>query len=98
MIPVTNRPLLQVALLNICSACNKATFLCEYVKDNHLDIFSLTETWLKTDDQHVVAELTPHGYIIQYIPHPVGRGGVVAILHKESMKVSQSDGPIYKSF
>jgi hypothetical protein len=70
--------------LNSSSVCNKASSLCEYIKDNSLDIFGITETWLKQRDQTVIAELTPPGYTMQHIPRSSGRG-VVLPLYTETV-------------
>ena len=82
----SNRSSLKAAVLNVHSACNKATSLCEYVTENNLDIFAMTETWLKPIDQSVIAELIPPGYILHNVDRINGRGGGVAILHRENLK------------
>ena len=95
---VTNAPKLKAGLLNVRSACNKSSSLCEYVKDHELDIFCITETWLKSDNQSVVAEITPPGYTLQHIPRPMRRGGGVGIMIKDSIKTVASECQVFKSF
>jgi len=97
-IPPTNIPKLKAAVLNARSVCNKALSLCEYVKDNNIDVFGITETWLKPADQSVIAELTPPGYTTLHIPRSSGRGGGVAIIHRDSIQVKASSSHPYRSF
>ena len=59
----------------------------EYLQENDIDIFGLTETWLNPSDKLVLADVIPNGYTLHQIPRPSGRGGGVAILHKDSVSV-----------
>ena len=96
-VPTSNQPMLRVGHLNVRSVCNKALTLCEYIKDNDLDVFGLTETWLKPKDQGIIAELVPPGYSMQHITRPT-RGGGVAMIHRDSINVISSECQTYKSF
>ena len=99
VVPTSNHPKLNVGLLNARSVCNKATTLNEYITDNNLDVFALTETWLKSADQTVIAELVPSGYSIQQSPRPSSsRGGGVAVIHRDSINVSSSECQSFRSF
>ena len=42
-------PILGLCVLNARSVCNKTHVLCNYIVDNDLDIFALTESWLSDD-------------------------------------------------
>ena len=97
---INNRPKLKAALLNAHHVCKdeRALTLCEYVKDHCLDLFCLTETWLKEGDDSTITELTPPGYSIQHIDRP-SRGGGVAIIHKDSLQTQTlPSSDAYKSF
>ena len=85
--------------MNAHSVCNKASLLCQYITEKNVDVMGVTETWLKPVDQPVIAELTPPGYTTQHIPRPSGRGGGVAIFHRDSLQVlASSSSDVYKSF
>jgi hypothetical protein len=61
---------------------------------------AITETWLKPGDQDkiTIGDLTPKGYKLKHIPRPSGRGGGVAILHKEGIRLSLQTKQDYASF
>ena len=96
--PSNTRPKLQCAVLNARSVNNKTTLLNEYVKDNDLDIFGITETWLKAKNQHSIAQLTPPGYTLHHVDQPRGNGGGVAIMHKDSIRSTSTESKSYQSF
>ena len=72
----------KVALLNCRSAQNKCAELREHVIDNELDIFALTETWLRKNDTMDVSDLCPDGYSFINCPRSSGKGGGIGIIHR----------------
>ena len=49
---------------------------------------ALCETWLKPlTDACVRNDLAPTGYAIKHTPHPTGKGGRVAIIHKSGLNI-----------
>ena len=59
----------------------------DYVCENKADLYTITETWLNTDDAAVRAELCPDGF--QLIDHPRvnRRGSGIALLYRDSPQV-----------
>ncbi|XP_026111228.1 uncharacterized protein LOC113086548 isoform X2 [Carassius auratus] len=53
---------LKAALLNARSVNNKALLLADFIMDNKLDLFFITETWHKQDDGFLFNQLTPAGF------------------------------------
>ena len=96
-IPLANKSLLKVALLNAHSVCNKPITLCEYIKDRNLDIFAITETWLTNDNDPAISNLLPHGFSMQHV-HRTTRAGGVAIVHKDNLQLLASECQDYQSF
>jgi exonuclease III len=70
-------PNLKVACFNTRSLCNKTCGVLELLKDNAVDICCVTESWLKSKDSAIFAEIHDHGYDIFSAPRR-GRGGGVA--------------------
>ena len=79
-----NNNYLKVCYTNIRSVLNKFYILENYINLNNIDLFFLTETWLtnKVND----ATVCPFNYNI-YRSDRSSRGGGVAILFKNSLKV-----------
>ncbi|XP_055956994.1 uncharacterized protein LOC130012904, partial [Patella vulgata] len=78
----------QVCLFNARSVRNKSQELNQYVCDNNLDIFAITETWLSANaDTASITDLVPNGYSIFHQPRPT-RGGGVALIFKSSLGVT----------
>ena len=79
-----------VALLNVRSIRNKGAFITDHVLQHDIDMLCLTETWLSTDDESLVASITPDGYTFHHLPRQGRRGGGVGIMLKSSFCVADS--------
>ena len=79
----------RFALFNVRSVRNKRLLIKDYVVDNDVDIFALTETWLHPDnrDDQVIGDLIPVGYSFYHVPRQFGNGGGVGILVKNGFYV-----------
>lgn len=45
----------------------KALSVCDFILSNKVDVFALTETWLRSSvDKSVIYELKPDGYIMYH--------------------------------
>ena len=82
---------LHLEVINARSVVNKALEISDHILENKIDILALTETWLSANDPVPPTELTPPGYSIVSSPRPHGRGGGVAVLHKNSLKVAKRE-------
>ncbi|KAK6175887.1 hypothetical protein SNE40_014264 [Patella caerulea] len=88
----------RLCVLNCRSVRNKAIKLNEFIIENKLDIFALTETWLTdSNDQTALAELVPTGYSIPSVPRNK-RGGGVALIFKSSIKSTKPRLEKFKCF
>lgn len=66
---------INFCLLNTRSINKKELILKDYVIENDIDIFAVTETWLRDDDTFSIAEVCPTGYHFYHVPLKNSRGG-----------------------
>ena len=66
-----------------CKRCEISTF----IKDNGIDLFFATETWLSAEgDEAITAELSPSGFDVKSFPRQSrSRGGGIATIHKSNL-------------
>ena len=93
---------LCIHTLNPWSVCNKMTTLHDFIIDQQLDLFALTETWLPVTgsdtDNPIISALLPNGYNIIHNPRQA-RGGGTAINHRNSLTVTKvSESQTHPSF
>jgi exonuclease III len=83
---------LSVHLWNARSIGNKTTQTYDYVLEQDVDVFLLTETWRKSTDHPIIAEVTPVGYsfINVHRDDSQERGGGIGILYKSGLEFSLS--------
>ncbi|XP_072182185.1 uncharacterized protein [Diadema setosum] len=63
-------------------------FMLNKDEDNKFDVVSICETWLSyTDDDAVIAELSPRGYTFKHFPRIGKRGGGVGFLYRSHLNV-----------
>ena len=77
--------LFKIGHQNIRSMRNKLVYVSETIKEFHLELFCLTETWLFQTDMGVVSAALPKGYSLFSIPRSHGRGGGVALIYSLSV-------------
>ncbi len=56
----TEKQMIKLGLLNIRSLSTKALFVNDMITDHELDVFCLTETWLKPDEYIILNEPAPN--------------------------------------
>jgi exonuclease III len=82
-------PDLRCALLNTRSLTDKASLLNDIIIDTDLDMLFLTETWQVPNDYLSLNLLTPPGYIFFSQPRLHRRGGGLAVVCRETIKISK---------
>lgn len=85
-------------LLNIRSLTGKGQLLQDLLLDRKLDCLCLSETWQIPDDFTQLNECTPPGFVYTSKSRLSGRGGGLAILHRETWRVSHVTLPVSQSF
>ena len=61
-------------MLNACSVRNKSCILRYVIRDNHLNLFSVIEKWLRNDSS-AIAPFLPATHDFYHFPGKHGRGG-----------------------
>ncbi|KAJ8364273.1 hypothetical protein SKAU_G00131040 [Synaphobranchus kaupii] len=82
---------ISFALLNTRSLTNKSPVISELILDNNIDFLLLTETWQQPSDYYALNQATPTNYSYIAKPRSSGRGGGIAVLHKQSLSVTELD-------
>ena len=90
---------LNFLYLNDRSVGNKTEAISSMILDEKIDICCITETWLHKGDTDTVTigQLSPAGYSLIHEPR-VKRGGGVAVLCKDSLRINKVSGHNIKSF
>ncbi|XP_042073552.1 uncharacterized protein LOC121813724, partial [Haplochromis burtoni] len=78
---------LNFGLQNIHSLTSKGPLIQDLLSDRKFDFFCLTETWQQPDDFSQLNESAPLGFVYFSKPRCSGRGGGLAILFRQHLKV-----------
>ena len=76
-----NSSLIRCALVNCRSAVNKTSEIKLQIVQSHLELFALTETWIRDDDNLTETQICSPGYKAVPIPHPGRTGGGIALIY-----------------
>ena len=90
----------KCSLVNSRSIREKTMDIREFILEHKLDFLFITETWLSgnSSDGVYISEVKPIGYTFSNFPRTVRRGGGLALLHKDGIRVSSSRPKDYDSF
>ena len=89
---------LSMLLLNARSARNKTTSISENILDNNSDIVVVTETWFNEFDAANINDLTPPNFKFLGADRDGRKGGGVAILYRDSIKLSKVKSSSFQTF
>ena len=89
---------LQVGLVNTRSVCNKVDLLSDTILNEKLDILTICETWLQSENEFLLDQIRPSDFTAINRNREGRRGGGVAVLCRSSLKPKQQDSPLYSSF
>lgn len=93
---------LRFGVLNVRSAVNKAAHIHDVIADLRLDVLVLTETWITSDSPDAVKlDVAPPDYSVVHRARGSSadkRGGGIALVHRDSIKVRQLDFGVYTAF
>ena len=91
---------LDFCLLNSRSICNKSRLINDFIADHNIDLFALSETWLRGDDSdlYYIRDICPDGYAFHHVPRLHTTGGGVGIVLKNNIKAKIQSHESYCSF
>ena len=89
---------LNMAVYNTRSICNKISGVLELLSDKRIDVCFTTETWLKLDDKAIFAEIRDYGYDILSSPRRGRGGGVAFVYNPQRVKLIRNNVCKFSSF
>jgi hypothetical protein len=89
---------LSVGCFNSQSMCNKVTGVLEMMKDKHVDICCVTETWFKAKENARFAEIHDFGFDVISAPRRGHGGGVAFVYNPNIVKPVRNNTKNFKSF
>ena len=77
-----NKSKLSLCYFNAQSIRNKTDVINEYIIEKDLDFCTITETWLKENDDLIAKFITPDGYKLEHVDRKGKCGGGIAVLYQ----------------
>ena len=93
----TPQSLLKFELFNTQSINNKSTLIEEHIRERGLDFMCLTETWHQPEVYSALNEACPPGYSYLEAARRTGRGGGLAVIHRQDLEFSPISLPATSS-
>ena len=86
--------------MNARSICNKSRLINDFIADHNIDLFALSETWLRGDDSdlYYIRDICPDGYVFHHVLRLHNTGGGVGIVLKSNIKAKIQAHESYCSF
>ena len=68
--------------------CNKSRLINEFIADHNIDLFALTEMWLRGDgsDLYYICYICPDGYVFHHVSRLHTTGGGVGVVLKNNVR------------
>lgn len=88
----------KIELFNAQSLTNKSAFIQDHIMDKGIDFMCLTETWQQPEVYCALNEACPPGYSYLEKSRSTGRGGGLAIIHRNELELSPLPLPVLSSF
>ena len=84
---------------SITNSLDKPCLLQEFISDYSIDLFALTETWFQPNTPaNILNSITPPNYSIIHAPRKHGKGGGIAVVHRNHLKITTLSLPTFSSF
>ena len=90
---------LKLCTVNTRSVRGKTAELLQHILEVDIDLCVITETWLCPDGDDIIrGEFSQEGYCFDDVPRPDRKGGGLAILYRNNLKVSRCPPRLFQSF
>ena len=91
---------LNAALWNARSMNGKIAAMATTLVEEHLDILIITETWIKSQSDPILAEFhsSVSGYNVHQQPRAKRKGGGVAVITRSNLRVVEKQSCAFQSF
>ena len=86
--------------MNARSICNNSRLINDFIADHNIDLYALSETWLRGDDSdlYYFRDICPDGYVFHHVLRLHTTGGGVGIVLKNNTKAKIQAHESYCSF
>ena len=95
---IQTKKLVHSCLLNARSVRNKCCELRDFIIENAVDLFFITETWLNEHDTSVIASFVPDTHVFHHFPRLSSQGGGVGVVISKSFHGVKSFNRVQNSF
>ncbi|XP_033117158.1 uncharacterized protein LOC117117083 [Anneissia japonica] len=86
-VPKPNFSAMNICVGNARSLRKKSLLTCDYLIEHDIDVFIITEFWLRDEDKTVIGECTPPAYVFFSSPRKTGSGGGITVIAKRELKL-----------
>jgi hypothetical protein len=94
----SNERFTNIALVNVCSICNKVEDFLHHVVTENIDVCIVCETWLKEKNKNVIAKLKQGQFNFLHTMRTDRRGGGIGLLYNRCYKARILENKEFRSF
>lgn len=90
----------RFAVSNGQSINNKSLIICDIIVSNHLDMLTVTETWLGSGVNTSTADIlnSLNDFTVWQVPRVTGRGGGITLFVRNTFTITRETNVVFKSF
>lgn len=100
-LPVSANAKIKFSLWNAQSINKKSALVTDIILSNRLDMFAITETWIKANENNSSVTQILHAlndFSVIQIPRITSKGGGLALFYRKAFTITAMPGPSFQSF